>query len=221
MCDFGIASQTKDGDNQIKSGEFILTSAGTPGYIAPEILLQADSDVESEKFVLECSSDMYSLGVIFYGLLARSWPWKENAKDDIETQNMRSVIDFSTSNRHMRPINFETRKLLEWMLQSDPKKRITCKELLRVIEKLSSDGSIFVTSPNNGVREAPPSLTIPPGYGIPDIFEGLDSPKKRDARMKKKSLRVTSSKEIDDFSNRLHMARTGGSKKKLPSLKRI
>jgi serine/threonine protein kinase len=197
-----------------------LTSAGTPGYIAPEILLQAVRDVKSESFVLECSSDMYSLGIIFYGLLARSWPWKANAKDDIETQNMRSVIDFSTSNRHMRAINFETRKLLEWMLQSDPKKRITCKELLRVIEKLSSDGSIFVTNANNGTREGPSNLTITPIRM--EEFEGLESPRKRDARMTKKSPRGTASKkEIGEISNRLHMASTGGSKKSISSLRKI
>merc|ERR1711935_1270245 len=75
LCDFGIASKTKNGDNYLKSGEYILTSAGSPGYIAPEVLVQSDLGVKEEKFVLECASDMYSLGIVFYAILTKSTPW--------------------------------------------------------------------------------------------------------------------------------------------------
>ena len=99
LCDYGIASKTKNGNNQLKSGQYILTSAGSPGYIAPEVLIQSQNGVSERKFVLECSSDMYSLGILFYVLLSRALPWKKNSKEDIETQNMKSQIDFSTNNK--------------------------------------------------------------------------------------------------------------------------
>ena len=58
IVDFGLATETK-------IDKYIFVRCGTPGYVAPEILRIRDD----EKPILDCISDMFSLGSIFYQML--------------------------------------------------------------------------------------------------------------------------------------------------------
>lgn len=44
-----------------KKNKFIYVNAGTPGYVAPEILENLE-----EKQRYDCKCDMFSLGILFY-----------------------------------------------------------------------------------------------------------------------------------------------------------
>lgn len=117
ICDFGISCREKLGKGSNKESDCLNTSAGTLGYMAPEILVQFDNGVPAAEFVLGCQSDIYSLGIVFYELLTLTSPWRENGKDDLASQNIKSKIDFSNGNRDLKGVAGEARKLLEWMLQ--------------------------------------------------------------------------------------------------------
>lgn len=58
LADFGLSCRENEIDNNI---------AGTPGYIAPE-LLQKNSKNDEEKSSISTKNDMFSLGCIFYEL---------------------------------------------------------------------------------------------------------------------------------------------------------
>lgn len=57
ICDFGMATKC-----DIDQETFLMKSCGSPGYIAPEVL---DNEKGNGKR-LEPSSDIFSMGVIFY-----------------------------------------------------------------------------------------------------------------------------------------------------------
>lgn len=52
IADFGFS---------VKAGQKLEKIAGTPGYIAPELLREKSSEI-----VADIKSDMYSMGLIFY-----------------------------------------------------------------------------------------------------------------------------------------------------------
>jgi calcium/calmodulin-dependent protein kinase I len=183
ICDFGISCFEKLCKGSNKDSDCFLKSAGTRGYMAPEILVQCDNGVAAGEFVLECSGDIYSLGILFYYLLTLGLPWKENRKDDVVTQNMKSNIDFSDGNRDLRGVAGGARKLLEWMLQPEPENRITSQELILVLDQLAEDGPCFSSSPlSNGSGRVNSSFGFCVKNGSQDFVDILDSRKERDAK---------------------------------------
>ena len=67
ITDFGIARKMKDGKQ-------ILDKSGTPGYLAPEVLIKKPQNY---------SSDFFSLGVICYELVFRKKPFRGKNKKEI------------------------------------------------------------------------------------------------------------------------------------------
>jgi TolB-like protein/lipoprotein NlpI/tRNA A-37 threonylcarbamoyl transferase component Bud32 len=69
VCDFGLALRVAESDEPTVSFETDARSAlrGTPGYMAPETLLGREGDART---------DLFSLGVVFYELLAGGHPFR-------------------------------------------------------------------------------------------------------------------------------------------------
>lgn len=112
ICDFGLACSSNDDGKPL-----FLRLCGSPGYIAPELLLTKASD----NFILYPKTDMFSLGVIFYILLTGTSPWNSSLKATIMEQNRDCRIDWE--NRFVRNIDPNSRLLLQSMVTKEPEMR--------------------------------------------------------------------------------------------------
>ena len=129
ICDFGMATKC------IMDKKLLLEKCGSPGYIAPEIL----EDGQSQKNLTPIS-DIFSMGVIFYILLTGTSPWKNNADTGgVLQQNKEAHIDCSVNNRFLREIDPDVRSILEYMLKKDPRQRISAKEALKTLDVIDQN----------------------------------------------------------------------------------
>eukprot|EP00039_Didymoeca_costata_P008838 m.117535 g.117535 ORF g.117535 m.117535 type:complete len:555 (+) comp14252_c0_seq5:300-1964(+) len=113
VCDFGLAAlKTKDSDLQMV--------CGTPHYMAPEILANQSS------YSPLC--DIWSIGVMLHVLLSGNFPFVRRETESQLSSIRRTELTFES------PVwkNFEDsyKVLIRRLLQIDPAKRVTAKELL-------------------------------------------------------------------------------------------
>lgn len=114
LADFGLAVQDE-------SEEFDLC-VGTPAYWAPEM-------VRREKFGL--AVDIWALGCVLYILLCGVHPFDPTG-DAPEAQILARVAtgDYDKSNREYRGLSDAAKDLLRHLLDPDPKRRYTAKQVL-------------------------------------------------------------------------------------------
>ena len=109
ICDFGVS-------RIIKNNETMIEQCGTPAYIAPEILLNRGYE--------GYGVDVWSAGVVLYAMLSGSVPFKGN--------NIRDLHDSIIKGEYspIKEISKEASHLLKSILEVDPKKRISTKDIL-------------------------------------------------------------------------------------------
>ena len=109
ICDFGVSKI-------IKNNDVMVEQCGTPAYIAPEILLNRGY----EGFGV----DIWSAGVVLYAMLSGTVPFKGN--------NIKDLHDLIIKGEYtpVKEISKEATHLLKCILEVDPKKRITTKDIL-------------------------------------------------------------------------------------------
>ncbi|KAI0095181.1 snf 1 [Irpex rosettiformis] len=110
IADFGLS-------NEIKDGDFLKTSCGSPNYAAPEVIrggLYTGPEI-----------DVWSCGVILYVMLCGRLPFED---DDVQTL----FTKISQGVYHMPSfLSNDARTLISGMLAVDPVKRITVPEILQ------------------------------------------------------------------------------------------
>ncbi|KIJ13810.1 hypothetical protein PAXINDRAFT_100499, partial [Paxillus involutus ATCC 200175] len=108
IADFGLS-------NEIKDGDFLKTSCGSPNYAAPEVIrggLYTGPEI-----------DVWSCGVILYVMLCGRLPFED---DDVQTL----FTKISQGSYHMPGhLGVDARGLINSMLAVDPVKRITVPEI--------------------------------------------------------------------------------------------
>ncbi|KAF8555084.1 Pkinase-domain-containing protein [Imleria badia] len=108
IADFGLS-------NEIKDGDFLKTSCGSPNYAAPEVIrggLYTGPEI-----------DVWSCGVILYVMLCGRLPFED---DDVQTL----FTKISQGSYHMPSyLGADARGLINAMLAVDPVKRITIPEI--------------------------------------------------------------------------------------------
>lgn len=87
LADFGIARKTVSLDS---TGDENCKVRGTPGYMAPEQLA-------TDEMKLDCSTDIYSLGVIFYQLLTGVLPVHESLAQDSDRHFLNTHLNHDSS----------------------------------------------------------------------------------------------------------------------------
>ena len=109
ICDFGVSKI-------IKNNEPMIEQCGTPAYIAPEILLN--------KGYNGFGVDIWSSGVVLYAMLSGTVPFKGN--------NIKDLHDLIIKGEYtpIKDISKEATHLIKCILEVDPKKRISTKEIL-------------------------------------------------------------------------------------------
>ena len=110
LCDFGVSKQ-------IKKGQFLTDSCGTPAFIAPEILL----GIEYDPYL----TDIWSSGVVLYIIVSSFFPFRGIN----ETELRKNII--SGNYPTLNDISDNLRDLLSKLLEIDPAKRITLEEILK------------------------------------------------------------------------------------------
>jgi len=114
ITDFGLS---KFFDQQ---SAVMKTPCGTPGYIAPEVLLMKGYDKQC---------DVWSLGVIVYILLCGFPPFY--ADNDAQLYEKIKKGQYEFLRPYWDPISDVAKDLIRKMLTVDPAKRITCAEALQ------------------------------------------------------------------------------------------
>jgi len=149
ICDFGIArrlSSESSTDTTLKGNER-WTFAGTPAYMAPEVILSYHFDERA---------DIFSLGIVFYEMLAGYNPFQA---DTVIASTTRIVTDtpppISRTNREVNP---KLERIVFRMLAKDPDQRYaTAGELvqeLHAVERSLKRLVDFWCNAREGFRES-------------------------------------------------------------------
>lgn len=113
IADFGFSKSFAD------EGEKLMTSCGSPGYVAPEILTAESYDK---------SVDMWSVGVIIYILLSGYPPFYADSAPALFKKIMDVKYDFDDS--VWDDISDSAKDLIRNLLVKDPSKRFTASHCL-------------------------------------------------------------------------------------------
>jgi tetratricopeptide (TPR) repeat protein/predicted Ser/Thr protein kinase len=150
VADFGIAKTT---DVESDTGLTIVDQVlGTPDYVSPE---QARGGLD-----LDFRSDIYSLGIVLYEMLAGETPFKGSTPISVVDQHIHTPLPAIRSLRADVPGKIE--QLCEWMVRKRPADRPDSYESLgRNIDKLLE-------------REVAPVPPVPPIPRGAPIFVGRE-----------------------------------------------
>ena len=112
LIDFGLCAKPKGGMDTV-----LETCCGSPAYAAPELV--------TGRNYLGSEADIWSMGVLLYAILCGFLPF-----DDENISSLYKKIQLGV---YEKPewLSKGSLEMLQAMLQTDPKKRITVKELLQ------------------------------------------------------------------------------------------
>ncbi|KAI9309537.1 kinase-like domain-containing protein [Cunninghamella echinulata] len=113
ICDFGIA-KVGNSENSLD------TVCGSPGYVAPEVLLRKSYGAPV---------DMWAIGVITYTLLCGYQPFQ--AEDPVELQDEITHARYEFHERYWRNVSQDAKDFIKSLLQLDPSQRPTATEALK------------------------------------------------------------------------------------------
>jgi serine/threonine protein kinase len=118
LADFGLAAL-------VDKMSPLRAAVGTPGYIAPEVLLTLDDP----NVTYDYAADIFGIGVIMYILLCGFPPFY--AEDDDDLFDLTIEGDYSYPSPFWDGVSSEAKDLIDRMLATDPKKRYTCDQILK------------------------------------------------------------------------------------------
>jgi len=116
IADFGLSKiQTEE--------ERLMTSCGTPGYVAPEVLLCESYDQ---------SVDMWGVGIITYILLAGYPPFYDENNPGDDTALFEKVInvEYDMDDECWDDVSELAKDFIRHLLVKDPKERLTAEQAL-------------------------------------------------------------------------------------------
>ncbi|CAD8069420.1 unnamed protein product [Paramecium primaurelia] len=116
IADFGLACFLNE--------DILFKRCGTPGFVAPEILLYKEGDPFYDE---KC--DVFSAGVIFYVLLTGRQPFQGTDYKSILRANKNCEVNYEIKQIQSAPIQLVD--LLKKMLYPDPKIRVSSEECLK------------------------------------------------------------------------------------------
>ena len=112
ITDFGMAAR-------LKKGQTINKIAGTIGFMAPEVVLNSDSDFKA---------DVWSLGVMIYALICSQVPFCGKTRD--ETANMIVNNELGFKDPVWLTVSEDCKDLLNLMLTKEQSQRIPIEDVL-------------------------------------------------------------------------------------------
>ncbi|KAJ5068941.1 serine/threonine-protein kinase unc-51-related [Anaeramoeba ignava] len=136
VCDFGLSKQIKE--EEMKKSLHLMSTVGTPSYMAPEVLLH-----ESYSW----KADFWSLGAILYEMLTGNAAFKIFLSKNLKKQ-FKKVTVKSLPKKFLKKYPKECNDLVQKLLTVNPKQRISREELYKhkflnnALDDLSKDISL-------------------------------------------------------------------------------
>ena len=118
ISDFGMSRLTS-------GGSFMKTIAGTPQYVAPEVL--TDTGESGKGYGKE--ADLWSLGVVLYVLLSARMPFGDASRAGSVFEQVRRC-EYSFPSQVFGNISDEAIDLIRKLLVKDPSKRLNATQIL-------------------------------------------------------------------------------------------
>lgn len=115
LIDFGFATRFEPGAARM------ATICGTPGYMAPEVLLKQTYDEKC---------DIFSLGVILFALLTDRFPFDGESVEESSRRTLHGAVVFS--DEEQRRLSREARFLVHQACMKCPKRRPAAREVLQM-----------------------------------------------------------------------------------------
>jgi len=115
IADFGLSKIVSDSD-------ILATACGTPGYVAPEVLLPKDEHGYTTEV------DLWSIGVISYILLCGFPPFYDEEMPRLFKQIINA--DFSFPSPYWDDVSDGAKDLINRLLVKSPAERYTCQDVL-------------------------------------------------------------------------------------------
>ncbi|CAK0850325.1 unnamed protein product [Prorocentrum cordatum] len=109
LIDFGLSALVSD-------REAMSMKAGSPGYIAPEVLSEP----------LTCKADCFSTGVILYILLTGETPFPGKNANEVLVKNMRCQVNMSP----LAKVSAEAKDLVMGLLRKNQRERLSAAAAL-------------------------------------------------------------------------------------------
>jgi len=116
VTDFGLSAL-------LDGSEPINRAVGTPGYLAPEVLVALDTGIPYDKEV-----DLFGIGVIMYILLCGFPPFYGEDEEEIYCKT--ETGDYSYPSPFWDEISDDAKNLIDGLLELDPKKRLNAQQAL-------------------------------------------------------------------------------------------
>lgn len=113
IADFGFAKR-------VPKGGKLVTSCGTPRYVAPEIIAGCGHDTQV---------DMWSIGVIIYILLSGYAPFGGKPRSVLFERILRGKFNFHE--QYWKDISDDAKDLIKKLLTTNPKKRMNAHDALK------------------------------------------------------------------------------------------
>ncbi len=157
IVDFGIARTREYGDKLTNTGEFV----GTPGYLSPEVCIGKEVDLRS---------DIFSLGIVFYEMLAGKVPFENDSPLGLMLEVVQSDIpDIRALNKK---VDKKTSFILNKMIAKSPDDRYqNCNEIIRDLGSIIDNETIANIKSNATVV----AKTIKPKISEQITLPGIDA----------------------------------------------
>lgn len=114
VSDFGLSALPE----QLRNDGLLHTQCGTPAYVAPEVLRKKGYD--------GAKADLWSCGVVLFALLAGFLPFQEENLMNMYRKVFKAEFEFPPW------FSAEARRLISKLLVTDPDKRISIPDIMRV-----------------------------------------------------------------------------------------
>ena len=112
VADFGLA-------RLLEEDTLASTTCGTPGYVAPEVLMQ-------KPYGKSC--DIWSIGVVAFILLSGTPPFYE--EDNFALFEQIKACRYEFDDQDWKNVSKEAKDFIAAILVSDPEKRLTCQGMM-------------------------------------------------------------------------------------------